>query len=1097
MEVKKIVEGMTASQVAQVIDDNFKAQNKILEEDIAKQNNVIGVSEYKDFSEAEAVNVGNVRKYNGFLYECVEATTGAFDASKWKKSSFKAETEKKLADLGKNMGKLNDGYKSLYPFIKEIRFYDGLSSANSWYLYIIGFIKDASRVQLTVWNDEGETLNFYNEEGITEVPTGIKTYRSISGKGAVVEYTIDWSKYNLSTYMRDSTKSMRVDNSPFEYKSLSERGMYSKNNLSKSEQIIVNFIERIDLYCLDASKSFSLQALVYREGEANAMLVFREVNTNEYYDCLFAHGTTVRPSGIKSYELYSKDLYVKITINWDFYESFNQTTNIVIPQNTGLREFATLNGNEKIKRVLPAIKSIDFYSFSSYRWYIRVLGYSSVDRRTQVSLQRNGLDDSTSIRDLILDNNIDEKPSGIKSYEVVKWGLKLNLVINWDELTLIPTTPFQDTGKTFELYNTYTANKIPFATPESALRAAGFVDKLSTERAYLISKHVRSFKFYEDGQDEKVFDFVLMGANESLDRVQITTTSSKGFVDFKFPLDDLQGIKIYEKKVGSAYMKAVIDWTGYDGSVIGGSTAVCASFISSKSNLPPSVEFYNIGYSGSSPTVFPSNNILVSPIKKAKKSSLLTSVCMKVAVAGDATLVVGEVDQYLLFVARESYKLGSLSASDSYQTIDLTERDIYVGKGESIGLLFENGGKLYCNSSFQGSPTDEEAFYYTKDGSSNKYQLQIYGAEKLFKVSIEFNLKESDEIAAAAEIAKLKNDNRELQRIASELQASQNVISDRSGNNYKLIVANGDVTAIPMTFSHVICVGNSYTTHPTVNDVDSDYNNNFWWGHWSMAASAKSVAWTTLLQNNLRSKKTNAKVTPIFGRRYETGLRTLNEPEAFTYWDENNISRSLKENLSSFSDVDCVVFFLGDNYSEDYWYDKYKPMVDLFVEWFPSANIVCCSNFGRPTNNQAIEKVAKEVFATYINVYGLSSTTGARSKLGNYVYGDDEILHQINYGAVGSHIGDYGGWLLMDRISKGIGYENINTLYSISLSGNGTVSSTNYIKGSVVSIFTESNNVSVTNKEGDIIEILDHGNTEYGRVITFIMPNSNVSIICG
>ena len=100
MEVKKIVEGMTAPQVAQVIDDNFKAQNKILGDDIATQNSVIGVSEYKDFSEAEAVAVGDVRKYNGYLYECVEATTGAWDASKWKKSSFKAETEKKLSELG-------------------------------------------------------------------------------------------------------------------------------------------------------------------------------------------------------------------------------------------------------------------------------------------------------------------------------------------------------------------------------------------------------------------------------------------------------------------------------------------------------------------------------------------------------------------------------------------------------------------------------------------------------------------------------------------------------------------------------------------------------------------------------------------------------------------------------------------------------------------------------------------------------------------------------------------------------------------------------------------------------------------------------------
>ena len=104
MEIKQIVEGMTAPQVAQVIDDNFKAQNKFLEDDIKKQNNAIGVSEYKAFSESESVNVGDVRLYDGMLYECVEATSGAWDASKWKKSSFKAETEKKLAELGSDVG---------------------------------------------------------------------------------------------------------------------------------------------------------------------------------------------------------------------------------------------------------------------------------------------------------------------------------------------------------------------------------------------------------------------------------------------------------------------------------------------------------------------------------------------------------------------------------------------------------------------------------------------------------------------------------------------------------------------------------------------------------------------------------------------------------------------------------------------------------------------------------------------------------------------------------------------------------------------------------------------------------------------------------
>ena len=118
MEVKKITEGMTAPQVAQVIDDNFKAQNKILEDDIKKQNNAIGVSEYQAFSEAESVAVGAVRLYNGVLYECIETTTGAFDASKWKKSSFKAETEKKLSELGSEINtkaKIKAGKNLLNP----------------------------------------------------------------------------------------------------------------------------------------------------------------------------------------------------------------------------------------------------------------------------------------------------------------------------------------------------------------------------------------------------------------------------------------------------------------------------------------------------------------------------------------------------------------------------------------------------------------------------------------------------------------------------------------------------------------------------------------------------------------------------------------------------------------------------------------------------------------------------------------------------------------------------------------------------------------------------------------------------------------------
>ena len=180
MEVKKIVEGMTAPQVAQVIDDNFKNQNKILEEDIATQNSVIGVSEYKDFSEAEAVNVGDVRKYNGFLYECVEATTGAFDASKWKKSSFKAETEKKLSELGSKVGKgYNKAAQIPYSFEKM---YGGMTTnirSNNFNPCIVyGIIFYASKTGVVeLYSQDLDNSSFVKIEDIEVKHTGFNAFR--------------------------------------------------------------------------------------------------------------------------------------------------------------------------------------------------------------------------------------------------------------------------------------------------------------------------------------------------------------------------------------------------------------------------------------------------------------------------------------------------------------------------------------------------------------------------------------------------------------------------------------------------------------------------------------------------------------------------------------------------------------------------------------------------------------------------------------------------------------------------------------------------------------------------------------------------------
>lgn len=235
MEVKKIVEGMTAPQVAQVIDDNFKAQNAILEEDIAKQNNVIGVSEYKDFSEAEAVNAGDVRKYNGFLCECVEATTGAFDASKWKKSSFKAETEKKISDIEeKTDAKL-----------AELEFYGGIDVSH-WGIAVSEIDKREGYINLDGTFEYRNTYitKLYNLEDITKGVVSIQEF----GNG-FYSFGICDVNYNL-------IKPFRECNSPSD-----RRNILFSIILDKSENLLF-ITSRIDA---DADAKFYNKYSGYRK----------------------------------------------------------------------------------------------------------------------------------------------------------------------------------------------------------------------------------------------------------------------------------------------------------------------------------------------------------------------------------------------------------------------------------------------------------------------------------------------------------------------------------------------------------------------------------------------------------------------------------------------------------------------------------------------------------------------------------------------------------------------------------------------------------------------------------------------------------------
>ena len=109
MEVKKIVEGMTAVEVAQVIDENFNGLNdeKATVEAVADvQKNVdlsddnTGILSYPVFDDTESVEVGAVRRYEGLLYRAKVAGAYDWDPEKWERVTLKQLEDEKLSELG-------------------------------------------------------------------------------------------------------------------------------------------------------------------------------------------------------------------------------------------------------------------------------------------------------------------------------------------------------------------------------------------------------------------------------------------------------------------------------------------------------------------------------------------------------------------------------------------------------------------------------------------------------------------------------------------------------------------------------------------------------------------------------------------------------------------------------------------------------------------------------------------------------------------------------------------------------------------------------------------------------------------------------------
>ena len=608
---------------------------------------------------------------------------------------------------------------------------------------------------------------------------------------------------------------------------------------------------------------------------------------------------------------------------------------------------------------------------------------------------------------------------------------------------------------------------------------------------------VKSATYFDPNSDATMY-FRLAGFYT--DHIQITLTADHAtMVDFKVENISSRptGVKTYNILNGDKELRIVIDW---DKLVSNFADPVSTDFwiidipsfdytheLSEKIDDVTSTTTEQVG-EGVGTQAFNFNKIYC-PNKQVKINGYLSEIGFNAGADCTLTIYIGELDQRYLFIPRSSHTFVCTAGTN---VLNVESQKIPVYDGEYIAFQPSTGGVMFDNGTL-GDPLAENSFLYSVD-AQNPYQLQAYGTQRIFKVKFYAKVVSDCFIQQKLESLKLQTQVSAMGETLGSLSFSIGLVDDGLGNKYRLKVVNGAIVPIPLNFRNVLCVGNSFTVHPTTTDTGAAFATAYWWGHWAMAASSPNVAWPKLLQNTLRIKQSDAVVTPIFGRPYETGAYNLTDNDAFVYWD-NGTRKSLKANLASFSGVDCIVFFLGDNYTGNDWETKYNAMCEQFATWFPSASIYCVGAVQNASVSTAIQNVANAKGYPYIDVLGIK-TLPLRSREGNFVLGDDNNLHQIDFSSVGNHFGDYGQLKLNEKISTALGASPIAVSYAVTLESQLlSLSQYNYLEDSIVSIFADVsvNSILVVDSSNNAITATSHS-TDYGKIFTFTMPASDVSV---
>ena len=434
-------------------------------------------------------------------------------------------------------------------------------------------------------------------------------------------------------------------------------------------------------------------------------------------------------------------------------------------------------------------------------------------------------------------------------------------------------------------------------------------------------------------------------------------------------------------------------------------------------------------------------------------------------------LMVGIIDQRNMFIKRKGYeyKVSSVTTNRRDKILVPVDDAAIVYKGEVVFIDTRGYKWKYSTSSNVVSDSFAYPLYILLDDGTSIQKANGYNLSA-FKLIVA-DYKETPFYN--------KDSGKEIETKVAELSQqvqSQNQLKDIvTGEMYKIIVANGNLSVKLLQYKKILVIGNSFTNHGPSEGL--------WYQSRGMASSRESLEYKTLLLNGLGD---GASVQDVRGFPFETN------------YSPNFDFSSLGLPNESF---DLVICQIGENgsYKDDMkesWMALYRYLKTKY-----QTEILQIIGWRSEQKYTAISEACLQENVALLDCNNETYTGNFRS--GDYITTTSLNDFDIIVPAVRTHPSDVGMLLIANKILSFIGKPQLDLFRKINLvQTDGGKISTNYIMGvidGVVSIKCEPNEgktinaISVVTASGSTISATYKEN-QFGKYYIFFMPNEAVQV---